>query len=44
MIAVTIAVTVRASNVTIFQFWTGLARIVQMPCPDCTTAPAPTLP
>lgn len=40
MLAVTIAVVIRNTNSTIYQFWTGLARQIASPCPDCVT-PAP---
>ncbi|MBI1861494.1 MAG: hypothetical protein HYR96_11310 [Deltaproteobacteria bacterium] len=40
MLAVTMAVVIRNTNRTIYGLWTGLARQVASPCPDCTT-PAP---
>ena len=44
MIAVTMAVTIRASNINIYRFWTGLARMVAMPCPECVSDAPPDLP
>jgi hypothetical protein len=41
MLAVTIAVVIRNTNRTIYQFWTGLARQIATPCPDCTSPAAP---
>lgn len=40
MLAITMAVTIRKSNRTIYFFWTGLARSVASPCAGCTS-PAP---
>lgn len=45
MIAVTVAVVVRNTNQTIYRYWTGMANVVSLPCPDCTSAvPAPDIP
>lgn len=41
MLAVTVAVVIRNSNRTIYLFWTGLARQIAIPCPDCTAPAAP---
>jgi Flp pilus assembly pilin Flp len=41
MLAVTVAVVIRNSNRTIYLFWTGLARQIAIPCPDCTSPAAP---
>lgn len=40
MLAVTMAVVIRNTNLTIYRFWTGLARMIALPCPDCDS-PAP---
>lgn len=37
MLAVTVAVVVRNTNQTIYRYWTGLANVVALPCPDCTS-------
>ncbi len=44
MLAVTVAVTFRNSTRTIYRLWTGLARQVSLPCPDCSGESAPDLP
>lgn len=44
MLAVTIAVVIRNSNRTIYQFWTGLALQVSLPCAECSAPPPPQLP
>lgn len=36
MLAVTLAVVIRNTNRTIYRYWTGLANVVSLPCPDCT--------
>lgn len=36
MLAVTLAVVIRNTNRTIYQYWTGLANVVALPCPDCS--------
>lgn len=41
MIAVTIAVAIRNSNLQIYLMWTGLARQVAKPCPTCESPAAP---
>jgi Flp pilus assembly pilin Flp len=41
MIAVTIAVAIRNTNVQIYLLWTSLARQVAKPCATCDTASAP---
>lgn len=43
MLAVTVAVVIRNTNRTIYQFWTGLARQIAAPCPECTSPAAPDL-
>lgn len=43
MLAVTMAVVIRNTNRTIYRFWTGLARVVALPCPDCDAPAAPDL-
>lgn len=42
MLAVTVAAAIRASNLKIYLFWTGLARQVASPCASCSKQPAPT--
>lgn len=44
MIAVTVAIIIRNASRTIYFYWTGLARSVASPCPDCQTPPGPDLP
>lgn len=40
MLAVTMAVVIRNTNLQIYRFWTGLASLVSSPCVDCkVTAP-----
>jgi len=42
MLAVTLAVVIRNTNRTIYRYWTGLANVVSLPCPDCSAPnPAP---
>ncbi|MEZ4750000.1 MAG: hypothetical protein R3B54_05060 [Bdellovibrionota bacterium] len=41
MLAVTVAVIIRNSNLKIYNFWTGLARQVASPCASCTKPDAP---
>mgnify|MGYP007062849941 CR=1 FL=1 len=41
MIAVTVAVAIRNTNVEIYRLWTGLARQVAKPCPTCDIPAAP---
>jgi len=41
MISVTVAITIRNTNRSIYGLWTGLVRQVASPCPDCVTDPAP---
>lgn len=41
MLAVTVAVIMRNTNVTIYRFWTGLTRQVAAPCAECTTPGGP---
>ena len=41
MISVTVAVIIRNTNVTIYRYWTGLARQVAAPCADCSTDTPP---
>lgn len=41
LIAVTVAVVIRNTSLTIYCFWTGFARQVASPCADCETAIAP---
>ncbi len=41
MISVTVAVGIRNLNRTIYQIWTGLARQIALPCPDCKAKAAP---
>ncbi len=41
MLAVTMAVIIRSSNQNIYCLWTGLARQIAAPCPECTTAAGP---
>jgi Flp pilus assembly pilin Flp len=41
MLAVTVAVVIRNTNLTIYRYWTGLARQVALPCPDCVSPAAP---
>ncbi|MBI4404199.1 MAG: hypothetical protein HY537_08560 [Deltaproteobacteria bacterium] len=43
MVAVVIAITIRSSNTTLYQYWTGLTRQVASPCARCETPPAPDL-
>jgi len=43
MLAVTIAVVIRNTNRTIYNFWTGLALQVSTGCPDCSADPPPAL-
>lgn len=43
MLAVTIAVAIRASNATIYNAWTGLTRQIAAPCNSCTTEIGPEL-
>ena len=40
MLSVTMAVVIRNTNRTFYRFWTGLARVISLPCPDCAS-PAP---
>lgn len=44
MLSITMAVTIRKTNRTIYFFWTGLARSVASPCAGCTAPPPPDLP
>lgn len=44
MIAVTVAIIIRNASRTIYYYWTGLARSVAAPCPECTTPAPPDLP
>ncbi len=42
MLAVTMAVVIRNTNRTIYRYWTGVANVVSLACPDCkTNTPAP---
>ncbi len=41
MLAVTMAVVIRNSNRTVYQYWTGLVRQVARGCADCTTKTGP---
>ncbi len=41
MIAVTVAVAIRNTNVEIYRLWTGLARQVSKPGATCDTPAAP---
>ncbi len=41
MLAVTIAVVVRNTNLNLYCLWTGLARVIAAPCPHCKTPAAP---
>ncbi|MFM8315769.1 MAG: hypothetical protein ACKOA8_15930 [Deltaproteobacteria bacterium] len=41
MIAVTIAVAIRNTNLQIYLMWTGLARQVAKPCANCDAPAAP---
>lgn len=41
MIAVTIAVAIRNTNINIYRLWTGLARQVAKPCATCDAPAAP---
>ena len=41
MLAVTIAVVIRNTNLNIYCFWTGLARVIASPCPHCKSPGAP---
>jgi hypothetical protein len=43
MLAVTMAVVIRNTNRTIYRYWTGLARVVALPCPDCDLGAPPDL-
>lgn len=40
MLAVTLAVVIRNTNQTIYRYWTGLANVVSLACPDCKGAVA----
>jgi Flp pilus assembly pilin Flp len=40
MLAVTLAVVIRNTNRTIYRYWTGLANVIALPCPDCTAPQA----
>lgn len=41
MLAVTVATAIRNSNFLIYCYWTGLANIVALPCPGCTSNSQP---
>jgi len=41
MIAVTVAILIRNTNVRILEFWTGLANMVARPCPTCENPQPP---
>ena len=41
MLAVTMAIVIRGTNRNIYCLWTGLARQIAAPCPNCTTAEGP---
>jgi len=41
MLAVTLAVVIRNVNLTVYRFWTGLARQIAAPCADCTKPVGP---
>lgn len=41
MVSLTVAVILRNTNLTILQFWTGLANRVAKPCPTCESPQAP---
>ena len=41
MLATTIAVVIRNTNLNIYCLWTGLARVISMPCPHCKAPSAP---
>jgi Flp pilus assembly pilin Flp len=41
MLAVTMAVVIRNTNRTVYRLWTGLARQIAAPCPDCTVPAGP---
>jgi len=41
MLAVTIAVVIRNSNLNLYCFWTGLVRVIATPCPHCKSPAAP---
>ena len=41
MLAVTVAVVIRNTNRTIYQFWTGMTLQVSIACPDCSAPEAP---
>lgn len=41
MLAVTVAVIIRNTNLQIYLYWTGIARQVSSPCVDCNVPPAP---
>ncbi len=41
MIAVTVAVAIRNTNVEIYRLWSGLARQVAKPCATCDMPAAP---
>jgi len=43
MISIVIAMTIRNTTRTIYQYWTGIAVQVAIPCADCSTGPAPPL-
>ena len=41
MVSVTIAITIRNTNRTIYLIWTGIARQIALPCANCDSKPAP---
>lgn len=41
MLAVTMAVVIRNTNRTIYRYWTGLANVVSLGCPDCAAPETP---
>lgn len=41
MIAVTVAILIRNTNIRILEFWTGLANMVSRPCPTCENPQPP---
>lgn len=41
MIALTIAIIIRNTNLNILRFWTGLANMVSKPCPTCESPQPP---
>lgn len=43
MLAVTFAVVIRNTNITIYRFWTGLSSQVASPCVGCKVPPPPDL-